>query len=630
MAMKNKKGKLAKKKLGLHDKIFSEAGTLDTTNVSSDKIGSTGKYLNSTLALAKPWIENAAQETAKYGLVSGANNFSSLNATASLGRNQYKKENIWTAGIDDAATGASLGSTIGPWGTAIGAVGGYLSGMGAAAFGNSKRRDAAYDADVKQQSLLASDASRINSMNQLSSMNNIMANGGKATVFGEGGTHEENPNNGIQIGMNPNGGRNLVEEGEMQFEDMIFSNRLKPKKDFLLGTSLKASNGKSSYAEVAKKINKESQERPNDPISKKTQGKLLPELFQVQEANKPQPVQSQGQMMTGMDVIAADGDRFDFNQVEAQPMTTMDLIINPNAPVYSTLTDNSTPIEMPDVVEPNKVFIPNPSNLKSVTKGISPEQISQTNKGVGYSVPEKNKSWADKNLTEENMRYLPIIGAAAGTLASLGKPDYSFANNIDAAAARATSFKPIGGYQKYNPIDINYMTNKLSAQAGNATAAARASSAGNRGNYVSSLMALNQNAQNAIGDAYIKTDEANFGNRMKAADYNTNIDKFNSEMGQKASGLGLEAAIRSNLLRQQIRGEKDAARSANLTNLFESLGNVGKEAVARNMINSDVSKYYNIGRDGKIAYRTPAYESLTSEQKSYYDNMVAKKGIKVQ
>lgn len=65
------------------------------------------------------------------------------------------------------------------------------------------------------------------------------ANGGKlppsaylnqSNVFGEGGTHEQNPNGGIPQGMGANGRMNTVEQGEVSytFEDgkYIFSNRL--------------------------------------------------------------------------------------------------------------------------------------------------------------------------------------------------------------------------------------------------------------------------------------------------------------------------------------------------------------------------------------------------------------------
>jgi hypothetical protein len=63
--------------------------------------------------------------------------------------------------------------------------------------------------------------------------NNKMAYGGNSgnsedslIEFNEGGTHEQNPNGGVPIGMGSNGKMNTVEEGEVKFGDYVFSNRI--------------------------------------------------------------------------------------------------------------------------------------------------------------------------------------------------------------------------------------------------------------------------------------------------------------------------------------------------------------------------------------------------------------------
>jgi hypothetical protein len=73
------------------------------------------------------------------------------------------------------------------------------------------------------------------------------------TFFSEGGSHEENPHQGIQQGIAPDGKPNLVEEGEWKYKDYIYSKRLKvPKKDYeLLGLK----DGKEyTYADAAEAI----------------------------------------------------------------------------------------------------------------------------------------------------------------------------------------------------------------------------------------------------------------------------------------------------------------------------------------------------------------------------------------
>ena len=52
-------------------------------------------------------------------------------------------------------------------------------------------------------------------------------------MFNQGGTHEQNPNMGVQQGIGQNGLPNLVEEGEIKYNDYIFSNRLIANEDIL-------------------------------------------------------------------------------------------------------------------------------------------------------------------------------------------------------------------------------------------------------------------------------------------------------------------------------------------------------------------------------------------------------------
>lgn len=117
----------------------------------------------------------------------------------------------------------------------------------------------------------------------------IHTNGGTwsngITFINNGGSHEQNPYEGVQIGIAPDGKPNLVEEGEVIYNDYVFSKRLKvPKKDYaMLGLKGKKTY---SYADAAEILQKESKERPNDPISKKNIEALFGRLQQSQEIYK--------------------------------------------------------------------------------------------------------------------------------------------------------------------------------------------------------------------------------------------------------------------------------------------------------------------------------------------------------
>lgn len=114
--------------------------------------------------------------------------------------------------------------------------------------------------------------------NKRSYVGNLFAYGGNldlagdwsngVTIIGEGGSHEMNPYNGVQLGIDSNGVPNLVEEGEVIFNDYVYSNRLKPTEKQLDEVKLDLSFADKPFSDIAKEIAKESSERPNDPISK--------------------------------------------------------------------------------------------------------------------------------------------------------------------------------------------------------------------------------------------------------------------------------------------------------------------------------------------------------------------------
>ena len=109
---------------------------------------------------------------------------------------------------------------------------------------------------------------------------------GNLVHIDKGGSHEENPYDGVQMGISrENGQPNLVEEGETVFDDYVFPKRIKAdaktKKIFHVGK-----NSDISYADLSKRLEKESLERPNDPLSQaalKKQMHLLAENCERQK-----------------------------------------------------------------------------------------------------------------------------------------------------------------------------------------------------------------------------------------------------------------------------------------------------------------------------------------------------------
>ena len=100
-----------------------------------------------------------------------------------------------------------------------------------------------------------------------------------------GGTHEENPYEGVQMGVDREGVPNLVEEDETVYNDYVYSNRIKcdPTTKEKFHVSKKRD---ITFADLSKKLEKEIAERPNDPISQAAFKAQMADLAEQQERQK--------------------------------------------------------------------------------------------------------------------------------------------------------------------------------------------------------------------------------------------------------------------------------------------------------------------------------------------------------
>ena len=102
----------------------------------------------------------------------------------------------------------------------------------------------------------------------------------------EGGSHEENPNGGVQIGVDPEGNPNLLEEGEPVYKDYVYSDNIEAEKEFLEQNNLPGKYAGKLYSKIADDLFSEAEERPLDPISRNGLEALLGRLADAQEGQK--------------------------------------------------------------------------------------------------------------------------------------------------------------------------------------------------------------------------------------------------------------------------------------------------------------------------------------------------------
>ena len=303
-------------------------------------------------------------------------------------------------------------------------------------------------------------------------------------VIGNGGTHEENPMEGVPMGMDAEGTPNLVEQGEVIFNDYVFSNRMFADGGLLESFNLPKSYDGYSFAAIAEKLGEESKERPNDPISKRGLLSSMSRLQQAQETVRQQNQVGQegvqyahgGRMGTLFDGL---GDTPNF-------LDGVD---------YGDWQDYGTLLE--------------PINAEDLWN----ESMAGADEG--------DKGNNNSKLTW--LRYAPVVGAAIGLGQNLfSKPDYTSADAILEAANQAgnytpVGYTPIGNYLQYRPFDRNFYLNKLNAQAGATRRAIMNTTSPSRN---AALLAADYNAQGRLGDLARQAEEYNLAQRQAVETFN--------------------------------------------------------------------------------------------------------------
>lgn len=479
------------------------------------------------------------------------------------------------------------------------------------------------------------------------------------SVVSAGGSHESNPLEGVPMGMAPDGTPNLVEEGEVIFNDYVFSKRLRVPKAVREKYKLRGTKD-LTFADAAKKAQKESEERPNDPISKRGLEAAMKGLMYEQEQVRQKKAERENKKAVfayGGNIFACGGHKhgdgdflyrsyntpmyFPTTNVETDGLfgnnylSDVSVGLEPMRQIARAKTAQRGDGSKVRAIDNNTNFkmIPGTDNTRpkyniTPAQGISLSELPEPKEHLDRIAPpdpkysaDTKKGWWDPSY----LRYAPVLGSAIGVISDLAgwtnKPDYSDADAIKAAAdsLRDVSFTPIGDYMKYTPFDRMFYANQLGAQAGATRRNIMNTSGGNRGVAMAGLLGADYNTQNALGNLYRQAEEYNLGQRQKVAEFNRGTNQFNAENNLKAQIANIDnnsnkirAAIAAAELKDKINARTSAARSANLSNLFNNIGDIGREEFNRNMIIDNQGNYYIIGRDGHLQYRGNTKDILPS------------------
>lgn len=381
------------------------------------------------------------------------------------------------------------------------------------------------------------------------------------TFIDEGGSHEENPYQGIQIGVDPEGAPNLVEQGEVVYDDYVFSDRMEIPDDIRKEYKLRG----KTFAKAAKSAQRESEERPNDPLSTKGLQAAMERIAEAQE-----------EVRNRERIKNIKSNRFD----KGGPINPAPIFTNPY------LENSKLPNEIGGFTAYGTTFGNAPmtkEELNNFEKNRRDYMKSLDNEERG----RKRQTWT---------RYAPIIGSGLASLSDLfSKPDYGSADMIGGVGlgAEAAGYAPIGNYLSYRPLDRDFYINKMNQQAAATRRGLMNTSGGNRLNAQAGILAADYNYGQNMGNLARQAEEYNQQLRERVEAFNRGTNMFNTETGLKASMFNAEsrnAAKRARLgqattaaqMRQAIKDQDAARRSANITNFLQGLGDLGWENEQRN------------------------------------------------
>lgn len=473
---------------------------------------------------------------------------------------------------------------------------------------------------------------------------------------GEGDSHENNPRGGVPMGVAPDGQPNLVEEGEVVFNDYVFSNRLKADDSLLEAFNLAPKYKGKTFAQIADSINREPSEKPNDPISKRGLTATMSKLMQAQESLKEaKNRRTNGRQFAdggpyktyknftniGDDWYTDDYTGFVDSLQEGNP-DSMNWLNRINSGEFGDIGGN-TFTDISDIkklaTDRKKGPVHNAMTAASrvyndsrrnpgpiIDNPINP--FTSQSSGVPTSLPMQGSAGPmdggddeeQRGIGLEALRYAPAVGAGVSLFSDMlgltNTPDYLGADSLDGAvkSVKPVAGRTIGNYLRYTPFDTNYAIGKLDANSGATRRALRDNAGGNRATAASNLIAADYNYGTQMGDLFRQAQEYNQAQRERVEGFNRGTNQFNAESLNRADVTNMQAAQQANELRLRqkmaqanMRDQADmrssTARSANLSNFYESLGNIGREEFSRNMIESNPALGYSIGRDGRVTYK---------------------------
>lgn len=419
--------------------VINAAGQAIQSGIQAGQIANTSKMEENIKAASTANIGENAKST--NDLMNAWNSIDWQNGTSKeelYGDHGQRTAQAFVGMTQGATQGKGLfGRSMGVAGSILGTI---IGSSAAAAKAKKKAKEInqkANLANANQLSAFQNSASNLSENTNLNALSTYAAEGGPlftnggqfgndVTYINEGGTHEENIYDGVPQGMAPDGNPNLVEEGEVIYNDYVYSNRLKPDKKLLEAYNLPTKYKDKTFAEIADDLSKESKERQYDPISKRGLEDSMNKLQQAQDKFKEIKKQKQlNQLMSKL----TDEDLSLLSEMtqSQQPQQTMFDIGGPIEPIVPNIQGfNTQQIQTPDIQQTSNTLTNTVNNTASKPFDISYLKNDNITGQITDTLGQITKAIANTNKQNNAEKYRDLN--KKGIVPAFAKGGYLFAD----------------------------------------------------------------------------------------------------------------------------------------------------------------------------------------------------------
>ena len=224
------------------------------------------------------------------------------------------------------------------------------------------------------------------------------------------------------------------------------------------------------------------------------------------------------------------------------------------------------------------------SNVKDINKALK----------EAAAFRERNPYQQEEVQSTDFSRYAPVAAnIAMGISDMFEKPEVVKYGRVNPERITAR--------MDYQPVDTEWMNNKMNATYAGTRDQMINQAGGNRAIAMAGLSGINQQQQNAIGEAYMKAQDVNYGRKNQATQFNAGIEAQNVAAQNAAQQTNLQLQMQEMDANARNRAAKrNAARQA-ILNAASNVGDIGRENWAAKT--GEAMYGYKTDGQGNIIYK---------------------------